>query len=181
MDAKSGEFLSVYNPADGTLVSDKIHSAGEADVDAAVDAAQKAFKGSWGRMDPTDRAKAMLKFADLIREKSDELGLLETRAMGSAVAMQSGGYKQGADLFTYYAGLADKILGEAAYPTSTGRYKIIQKEPIGVCAGIGAWNVSAILFAWKAAVSVLALDITEHFCRHRGWFFWLILSRDVFN
>ncbi|KEZ41781.1 Retinal dehydrogenase [Scedosporium apiospermum] len=156
VDAKSGEFLSVYNPADGTLVSDKIHSAGEADVDAAVDAAQKAFKSSWGRMDPTDRAKAMLKFADLIREKSDELGLLETRAMGSAVAMQSGGYKQGADLFTYYAGLADKILGEAAYPTSTGRYKIIQKEPIGVCAGIGAWNVSAILFAWKAAPALAA-------------------------
>ena len=153
MDAKSGEFLSVYNPTEGTLLSDKIHAAGEVDVDAAVDAAQKAFKGAWGRMDPTDRAKAMLKFADLMREQADDIGLLETRAMGSAIVTQIDGYKQGADLFTYYAGLADKILGEAAYPTSAGRYKIIQKEPIGVCAGIGAWNVSAILFAWKAAVS----------------------------
>lgn len=104
-------------------------------------------------MDPTGRARALLKFADLIRENADQLGLFETKAMGSAVVTQSGGYRQGADLFTYYAGLADKILGETSYPTSDGRYKIIQKEPIGVCAGIGAWNVSAILFAWKVAVS----------------------------
>lgn len=118
----------------------------------AVDAAQKAFKTTWGRMDPADRAKTMFKFADLMREKAEEIALLETRAMGSAITTQSGAYKQAADLFTYYAGLADKILGETSYPTSAGKYKIIQKEPIGVCAGIGAWNVSAILFAWKAAV-----------------------------
>lgn len=158
VDAKSGQLLSVYNPTDGSLVSDKIHAAGEVDVDAAVDAAQKAFKGGWGKMDPTDRARAMLKFADLIRENADELALLETRTMGSAVSMQSGGYKHGADLFTYYAGFTDKIVGETSYPTSDGRYKIIQKEPIGVCAGIGAWNVSPILFAWKAAVRLLPLS-----------------------
>ncbi|OAA65315.1 Aldehyde dehydrogenase domain protein [Niveomyces insectorum RCEF 264] len=156
VDAKSNEYLSIYDPTNGLLVTDKIQAAGEADVNAAVDAAQKAFKGTWGKMDPTDRAKAMFKFADLMREKADELGLLETRAMGSSIVTQSGGYKQGADLFTYYAGLADKILGETTYPTSAGRYKIIQREPIGVCAGIGAWNVSAILFAWKAAPALAA-------------------------
>lgn len=159
MDAKSGELLSVYNPHDDTLVSDKIHAAGEADIDAAVDAAEKAFKGEWGRKDPADRAKAMYKFADLIREKAEDIAKLETRAMGSALGTQTMGYNVGADLFTYYAGLADKIHGEASYPTSQGRYKIIQREPIGVCSGIGAWNVSAILFAWKAAVSVPSPEI----------------------
>ena len=154
----SGEFISVYDPTNGTLLSDKIHVAGEVDVDTAVDAAQRAFKTTWGRMDPTDRAKAMFKFADLMREKADEIGVLETRAMGSAITTQSRAWAQSADLFTYYAGLADKILGETSYPTSAGKYKIVQKEPIGVCAGIGAWNVSAILFAWKVAVR-LCLDI----------------------
>ena len=76
----------MYNPHDDTLVSDKIHAAGEADIDAAVDAAEKAFKGAWGQKDPTDRAKAMYKFADLIREKAGEIAKLETRAMGSAVS-----------------------------------------------------------------------------------------------
>ena len=75
--------------------------------------------------------------------------------MGSALGTQTMGYNVGADLFTYYAGLADKIHGETAYPTSAGKYKITQREPIGVCSGIGAWNVSAVLFAWKAAVCVL--------------------------
>jgi aldehyde dehydrogenase (NAD+) len=155
MDAKSGELLSLYNPHDDTLVSEKIHSAGEADIDAAVDAAEKAFKGDWGKKDPTDRASAMYKFAGLIREKAEDIARLETRAMGSALATQTMGYNVAADLFVYYAGLADKIHGESAYPTSAGRYKITQREPIGVCSGIGAWNVSAILFAWKAAVSLL--------------------------
>lgn len=154
MEAKSGETIAVFNPHDDSLVSDKIHAAGEADVDAAVEAAQRAFKGEWGQKDPTDRAKALYKFADLIREKAGEIAGLETKAMGSAISTQTMGYNVGADLFTYYAGMADKIHGEAAYPTSAGKYKITQREPIGVCAGIGAWNVSAVLFAWKAAVSL---------------------------
>lgn len=156
VDAKSGEWLSVNNPHDDTLVSDKIHVAGEADIDAAVDAAQKAFKGDWGKKDPTERARAMLKFADLIRQKAGEIAALDTKAMGSAISTQAMGYGVGADLFTYYAGLCDKIHGETAYPTSAGKYKIIQREPIGVCAGIGAWNVSSVLFAWKAAPALAA-------------------------
>jgi aldehyde dehydrogenase (NAD+) len=151
VDAKSGEYLTVYNPNDDTLVSDKISAAGEQDVDIAVDAALKAFKGEWGQKDATDRARAMHKFADLIRAQAEESGGLETKAMGSAVLTQTMGYNVCADLFDYYAGLADKIHGEAAYANSSGKYKITQREPIGVCSGIGAWNVSAVLFGWKAA------------------------------
>lgn len=143
----------MYNPYDETLVSDQIHAADERDVDAAVHAAQTAFV-AWSRTDPTERARAMLKFADLIRDKAEDVALLETNAMGSAISTQILGYQVGADLFTYYAGLADKIRGEASYPTArAGKYVITQREPLGVCAGIGAWNVSAVLFAWKAAVS----------------------------
>ena len=153
VDAKSGEYLTVYNPHSDELVSDKIHSAGEADVDAAVEAATKAYKGGWGTSDPTYRADLMMKFAALMRQHAGEIAKLETTTMGSAVGTQTMGYNVGADLFVYYAGLADKIHGETSYPTSAGKYKIIQREPIGVCSGIGAWNVSAVLFAWKAAVS----------------------------
>lgn len=147
--------MTVYNPHDDSLVSDKIHTAGEKEVDAAVDAAKKAFKGdAWGKMDPTERAKCMRKFAELIRAKAPEIASLESKAMGSAVGTQTMGYNIAADLFDYYAGLADKIHGETAYPDSAGKYKIIQREPIGVCSGIGAWNVSGVLFSWKAAVSI---------------------------
>lgn len=106
-------------------------------------------------MDPTGRAKCMLKFADLVREKAEEYAAWDTKSMGSALSMQAGGYHFCADLFTYYAGLADKIHGETSYPMADGKYKITHREPIGVCSGIGAWNVSAVLFGWKAAVSIL--------------------------
>lgn len=155
VDAKSGETLAVYNPTNNDLVSDKISSAGEADVDAAVAAAKAAFKGDWGRMDPTARAACMVKFADIVRGKAEELASLDTQTMGSAVSLQAMAYNVMADLFVYYAGLADKIHGETSYPNSAGKYKITQREPIGVCSGIGAWNVSSILFAWKAAVSLV--------------------------
>ena len=153
MGAKSGEVFSIYNPTNGALVSDKIHSANQEDVDLAVDAAQRAFKSTWGKRDPSERARAMFKFADLMHEHAGSLARLDTEVMGSAISTQTLGYKTAADLFTYFAGLADKIHGETMYPTSTGPYKIVQREPIGVCAGIGAWNVSSILFAWKVAVS----------------------------
>lgn len=60
------------NPNDDSLVSDKIHSAGEADVDAAVAAAKAAFKGEWGRKDPADREAAMRKFANHLREHAEK-------------------------------------------------------------------------------------------------------------
>ncbi len=103
----------------------------------------------------------MLKFADLMRKHAGDIAKLETSTMGSAVGTQTMGYNVGADLFTYYAGMADKIHGETAYPTSAGKYKITQREPIGVCSGIGAWNVSAVLFAWKAAVSIAFIQIEQ--------------------
>lgn len=154
VDAKSGEHLTVHNPFDDSVLSDKISAAGEADVDNAVAAAKAAFKGEWAKTDPTVRAKSMQKFANLIREKAGEIASLDSKAMGSAIGTQTMGYNVCADLFDYYAGLADKVHGETTYPNSAGKYKIIQREPIGVCSGIGAWNVSAVLFGWKAAVSI---------------------------
>jgi acyl-CoA reductase-like NAD-dependent aldehyde dehydrogenase len=58
--------------------------------------------------------RKLLKFADLLRENASELGMLETKATGSAVMLQSIGYGVCADLFTYYARLADKIHGDSA-------------------------------------------------------------------
>lgn len=70
--------------------------------------------------------------------------------MGSAVGSQTLLTQMGAGLFQYYAGWADKITGETI-PSSDDTYKIIKYEPLGVCAGVGAWNASFLLFAWKIA------------------------------
>ena len=87
----------------------------------------------------------MRKFAAYIRQHAEEAASLETRSMGSAVMTQAMGYGIAADLFDYYSGLCDKIHGETSYPTSQGKYKITQREPIGVCAasGVRAWGMPA--------------------------------------
>jgi aldehyde dehydrogenase (NAD+) len=75
--------------------------------------------------------------------------------MGSAIGTQTPLTQMGAGLFQYYAGWADKITGETI-PSSNDTYKIIKYEPLGVCAGVGAWNASFLLFAWKVAPALAA-------------------------
>ena len=156
MDSKSGGTWKVTNPATDEVVTDKVQTAGEADIDAAVDAATKAFKHpSWRGIKAADRAKMMFKFADLIEAKASEVARLETVAMGAPLSVQTFVAQSAAETFRYYAGWADKIAGEQ-YPDDDGTYKIVRYEPIGVCAGIGAWNASLILFSWKVAPALAA-------------------------
>lgn len=77
--------LSVYNPADGTLISDQIPIAGEDDIDRAIEAAQAAFspKSEWRVMSDFDRQKALLKFADLIEANREQLASLTRVTLGA--------------------------------------------------------------------------------------------------
>ncbi|KAI9694923.1 MAG: hypothetical protein M1822_000540 [Bathelium mastoideum] len=156
VDSKSGETWKVTNPATDELITDKVQTAGEADIDAAVDAATKAFKDpSWRGIKASDRGRMLLKFADLIEAKAGEIARLETLAMGAPLSVQTFVANTAAETFRYYAGWADKIAGEQ-YPDDDGTYKIVRYEPIGVCAGIGAWNASLVLFSWKVAPALAA-------------------------
>ncbi|KAF2841471.1 putative aldehyde dehydrogenase [Patellaria atrata CBS 101060] len=156
VEAKSGKFLTIYNPHDTSLVTNKVHVAGPEDVDAAVDAAEAAFKaGPWSSFSGAQRAALMLKFADLADAKAEDLGYLETIAMGAPIMVAASivGFLTG--VFRYYAGWADKIAGET-YPADDGLYKIVRYEPLGVTASIGAWNASYMLFGWKVAAALAA-------------------------
>ncbi|OCL03757.1 aldehyde dehydrogenase [Glonium stellatum] len=159
VDAKSSETLSVYNPDDESLVAEGIQVAGEADVDAAVDAAAAAFKGPWSKWTGVQRAAVMQKMADLIEKHANEIAPLETKAMGMPLNVALFCVKMTADIFRYYAGWTDKIAGEQ-FPADDGVYKIVQYEPLGVCAGIGAWNASTLFFAFKTAAAVATGNTT---------------------
>ncbi|OCK78758.1 aldehyde dehydrogenase [Lepidopterella palustris CBS 459.81] len=159
VNAKSGETLSVYNPADESLIVDNVEVAGEADVDAAVDAAAAAFKGEWSTWTGPKRSVAMLKMADLIDAHAKDICPLETKAMGMPLSVSGFIVKLAADIWRYYAGWTDKIAGEQ-YPADDGVYNIVQYEPLGVCAGIGAWNASVALYAFKTAAAVAAGNTT---------------------
>jgi aldehyde dehydrogenase (NAD+) len=114
-------------------------------VDKAVAAARAAYEGEWSTWTPDKRARAMLKFADLVETKADEIAAIESASIGQpafAVKMMAG---ITASVYRYYAGWADKIAGES-YKEEGGSYRIVQYEPFGVCAGIAAWYIHCPMY-----------------------------------
>ncbi|EUC44620.1 hypothetical protein COCMIDRAFT_37529 [Bipolaris oryzae ATCC 44560] len=153
VDAQNEETLAVYSPHDESLVADQLQIAGQEDVDKAVAAARAAFHGEWSRWVPVQRSAVMLKFADLVEQHADELALWESKCMGQAISTTKAIYQILIASFRYYAGWTDKLNGEQ-YPSHDGFYRIVQFDPIGVCAGIGAWNGAPGFFGSKVATAI---------------------------
>ncbi|MDT8860252.1 aldehyde dehydrogenase family protein [Alkalihalobacillus sp. MEB130] len=141
IDAISGKRTEIRNPATGELITTAAEGDKE-DVDLAVAAARKAFEeGPWPKMKPNERAKLILKLADLIEENAEELAHLDTLDYGQPVSLTTGFAAAAADNFRYYAGWTTKITGETIPSSTPGNiFNYTIREPIGVCAGIVPWN-----------------------------------------
>jgi aldehyde dehydrogenase (NAD+) len=131
--------LELFNPKDGSLVANDVDLAGEADVDAAVLAAEKAFP-AWKKIAPNARRDIMLKFASLIEKHGVVLAELSRITLGAPYG-SFGMFETGlaAEAFKYNAGWIDKFAGES-FPQEDGFLKIVRNEPLGVTAGIVPWN-----------------------------------------
>ena len=92
----------------------------------------------------------MLKFADLLEVNAERLGKMESAAMGQPITVAKGAVAGTANYWRYYAGYCGKIHGDSFVPDGDGTYKIVQYEPLGVCAGMSS-------FFWFP-LSVYALD-----------------------
>ena len=147
--------MTIYNPNDDSLVSDKVQVASEKDVDDAV-AAAKAAQPAWAEMAGHKRAAILNKFADLLEQNQEKIGKLESAAMGQPISVAKRMVLGPAALWRYYAGYSGKIAGETFPPDEDGTYKIVQYEPLGICAGICAWNGTHVLAAWKMAPATAA-------------------------
>jgi aldehyde dehydrogenase (NAD+) len=98
----------------------------------------------------------MLKFADLLDANAAKLAKLESIAMGQPISVAIMFVKGPIAFWRYYAGMCGKIHGESYPADGDGMYKIVQYEPLGVCAGIAAWNATQSLAAWKMAPALAA-------------------------
>ncbi|KAH6723464.1 aldehyde dehydrogenase domain-containing protein [Leptodontidium sp. MPI-SDFR-AT-0119] len=153
VECKNSKKISVFNPATGDLVSDEIPVAGEWDVDAAVKAANDAFKlGSpWRTMSNIDRRDLLLRFADLLYRDRENLAYLTRLTLGSPYeAFGKREINTAIQNFRYYAGWIDKFSGES-FPADDGFFKIVRNEPLGVVAGIIPWNGPLASTGLKAA------------------------------
>jgi betaine-aldehyde dehydrogenase len=145
----AGEKFASINPATGEVLG-YVTAAGSAEVNAAVRAAQKAQPG-WGAMTGTERARVLRRAADILRSRNQELAELETRDTGKPIQeTRVVDVASGADCFEYFAGLAQSLSGEHV-DLGPAAFGYTRREPLGVVAGIGAWNYPLQIACWKAA------------------------------
>jgi len=147
VDAASGETQEVVNPANDQVIANVPKSAAE-DVDRAVNAAATAFE-TYKQTTPQDRSLMLLKLADLLEAKGDELGRLESENAGKPVGAAIDEMAVCADLFRFFAGAARVMDGLAANEFLAGHTSIIRRDPIGVVASIAHWNYPLYMASWK--------------------------------
>jgi len=141
-------FASI-NPANGAVLG-YVSVAGAADIDAAVRAAQRG-QARWAAMTGAERARVLRQAAHILRSRNRELAELETRDTGKPIQETLVvDVVSGADCFEYFAGLAQSLSGEHI-DLGTQAFGYTRREPLGIVAGIGAWNYPLQIACWKAA------------------------------
>jgi betaine-aldehyde dehydrogenase len=146
--AAGSQFASI-NPATGQIFG-YVTSAGAPQINAAVLAAKRAQPG-WAAMSGAARGRILHRAAEILRSRNQELAELETRDTGKPIQETSVvDVVSGADCFEYFAGVAQSLSGEHL-DLGTQAFGYTRREPLGVVAGIGAWNYPLQIACWKAA------------------------------
>lgn len=146
-DEWGADFTTIY-PATGEVIA-KLTAATPAFVDQAVQAA-KAAQPAWAAMPPVERGRILRRAADIIRARNQELSELETLDTGKPIQETLvADAASGADCLEYFGGLAPAVNGQMIEFGASFAYT--RREPLGVCAGIGAWNYPMQIACWKAA------------------------------
>ena len=144
-----GGCLRVINPANGAVLAE-LSADGAAQVDAAVLKAQAAQK-KWAALSGAERGRVLQRAAHLLRERNEELAVLETRNTGKPIQeTRAVDVLSGAECLEYYAGLAAGLAGEHI-DLGPRAFGYTRREPLGVVAGIGAWNYPLQIACWKSA------------------------------
>lgn len=149
-EPRSGKTFDDVNPATGEPLA--TIAAGDAeDVAAAVTGALEAFRSvPWARANPAERARVLRRIADLMRERAEQFALLEAADVGKLLPDARDEVELSASIVEYYAGAADKVLGEV-YPAGPDKLAYAVHEPLGVVAAIVPWNYPLPLAVLKVA------------------------------
>jgi betaine-aldehyde dehydrogenase len=154
VDARSGRRFDVYDPATEEVIA-TCPAGDAADVARAVEAARKAFYGGWRSTSAQERGRILLRLADRVRARRDELARLETINCGKPIVESEFDMDDSATCFEYYGGLATKINGEVI-PVPANAVVMAMKEPVGVAGQIIPWNYPLAMTAWKIGPALAA-------------------------
>jgi len=152
----NGEWIDSFYPYSGKPWA-QIPRGTAADVDAAVTAADKAFRDpAWSNLTASQRGALLRKVGDLILENAQRLAELEVKDNGKLIAEMLAQMRYLPEYFYYYGGLADKIEGATIPSDKPGMFVFTKYEPLGVIAAITPWNSPLLLTVWKLAPALAA-------------------------
>jgi len=151
----SGETSDLINPATGEVYA-QAPKSNQSDIDAAMQAASRAFQ-TWGQSTPSERQRALLKIADALENRADEIVAIESRNTGKPIAVTtSEEIPPMIDQIRFFAGAARNLEGKSAGEYMHGMTSFIRREPIGVCGQITPWNYPMMMAVWKWAPAIAA-------------------------
>src|SRR6266511_3818059 len=149
-DAADGRTVALVDPTSGQAFAESPVS-GEADVDAACKAAARGFE-TWRDATPSERSRALLRIADAMEERAEELVRLECQNTGKPFQLTMDEEVPPAlDQIRFFAGAARLLSGLSTGEYMAGHTSMIRREPIGVCAQVTPWNYPFMMAVWKRA------------------------------
>jgi betaine-aldehyde dehydrogenase len=147
--------IDVIDPSTTDVIA-RTPNGDATDVDRAVSAARQAFdEGAWKDATAQDRGRVLFRLAEIVRARTDELALLESRNTGKPIVEAEFDVADVATCFEYYGGLATKIHGDVI-PVPDNAMSLALREPIGVAGQIIPWNYPLLMAAWKLAPAICA-------------------------
>jgi len=157
-DPENSNQVDVEDPSTGKII-DQVANASQKDVEKAVSAAKEAFEDRrWSGKTPAQRAEVLLKMADLVDKRKEEIAKIESQDSGKPYEFVS----LGADIpfcvdnFKFFAAAARDTGGSHAGEYAQGMTSIFRKEPCGVTAGIAPWNYPFMMAVWKIGPALAA-------------------------
>ena len=153
-DSSNGATLEVLNPATAEVIG-TVSCAGRADLDSALDAAQKGFH-TWRKVSPFERYKIMRRAAELVRSRADSIARTLTTEQGKPLAEAKTEVMNGADIIDWFAEEGRRSYGRVIPPRAEGVYQLVIKEPVGPVAAFSPWNFPINQSVRKISIALAA-------------------------
>jgi betaine-aldehyde dehydrogenase len=159
VDAVDGRRADLINPATGEVLGSAPVSGPE-DVDAAYRAAANAFE-TWRDTTPAERQRAMLKFADALESRAEEIIAAECENTGKPIELtRTEEMPPALDQIRFFAGAARLLEGRSAGEYLAGHTSYVRREPVGVVGQVAPWNYPMMMAIWKIAPAIAAGNCT---------------------
>ena len=152
--AQSGETFPNYNPATGELLG-YFPLSGEAEANAAVEAARAAFE-KWRLVPAPKRGEILYRAGELLKQRKEELARVMTQEMGKVLKETRGDVQEGIDMAYYMGGEGRRLFGYSVPVELPDKSGVAMRDPVGVVACITPWNFPMAIPTWKMFPALVA-------------------------